>query len=245
LEYIDIKRVLAGFALLILLTGCDQAAIAESDASTSTPAAESATTLDTELKQASYMLGYQRAQGLAQQTQGILDMQAFVEGVADYVDGNASQIGASQQPSLMQALQDAIAAQQAEASRGIREAGDNYRAEYANKEGVVALPSGLLYEVITQGEGEKAKASDTVSTHYHGTLIDGTVFDSSVDRGQPSSFPVSGVIAGWTEALQLMAVGSKWRLVVPPDLAYGERGAGGDIAPGATLIFEVELLEIK
>ena len=110
---------------------------------------------------------------------------------------------------------------------------------------MVELPSGLLYEVMTEGSGPKPKGTDTVTTHYHGMLVDGTVFDSSVDRGQPASFPVNGVIAGWTEALQLMAVGSKWRLVIPPELAYGDRGAGADIKPGATLVFEVELLEIK
>lgn len=110
---------------------------------------------------------------------------------------------------------------------------------------MTTLASGLQYEVLVEGNGPKPSAEDTVVTHYHGTLTDGTVFDSSVDRGSPASFPVNRVIPGWTEALQLMGVGSKWRLVIPPELAYGERGAGGAIPPNSTLVFEVELLEIS
>ena len=112
------------------------------------------------------------------------------------------------------------------------------------REGVTVTESGLQYEVLTEGTGTKPTASDKVRVHYHGTLIDGTVFDSSVDRGEPATFGVGQVIKGWTEALQLMPVGSKWKLVIPSALAYGERGAGGDIGPNETLIFEVELLEI-
>jgi FKBP-type peptidyl-prolyl cis-trans isomerase FklB len=112
-------------------------------------------------------------------------------------------------------------------------------------EGVVTLPSGLQYKILKAGEGKKPGLDDTVSCHYRGTLINGTEFDSSLKRNEPTSFPVKGVIKGWTEALQLMPVGSKWQLFVPPNLAYGERGAGGAIGPNATLIFEVELLSIK
>jgi FKBP-type peptidyl-prolyl cis-trans isomerase FklB len=110
---------------------------------------------------------------------------------------------------------------------------------------VVTLPSGLQYKVITEGKGKKPKATDTVTTQYKGTLIDGTEFDSSIKRGQPASFPVSGVIPGWTEALQLMPVGSKWQLFVPAELAYGERSPAPEIGPDSTLIFEVELLSIQ
>ncbi len=113
------------------------------------------------------------------------------------------------------------------------------------KEGVVTLPSGLQYQILTEGTGAKPTLESTVKCHYHGTLIDGKVFDSSVDRGEPAEFPVNGVIKGWTEALQLMPVGSKWKLFIPAELAYGERGAGQDIGPNSALIFEVELLEIK
>lgn len=239
-----LARVLAGACLALALAGCDQQAQAQNENPAATTQGAQVV-LDTEIKEASYLLGYQRAQGLAQQTSGALDMQAFVQGVADFVAGADSQVGAGEQGRLMQALQDAINAKAAEASAGIRQAGDEYRAAYAQQDGVIELPSGLLYEVLTEGSGPKPKGTDTVTTHYHGTLVDGTIFDSSVDRGQPASFPVNGVIAGWTEALQLMSVGSKWRLVIPPELAYGDRGAGADIKPGATLVFEVELLEIN
>jgi len=113
------------------------------------------------------------------------------------------------------------------------------------KEGVVTLPSGLQYKVLQAGTGPKPAATDTVVCNYRGTLLDNTEFDSSYKRGQPATFPVGGVIKGWTEALQLMPVGSKWQLFIPADLAYGDRGAGGQIGPGATLIFEVELLSIQ
>ncbi len=120
-----------------------------------------------------------------------------------------------------------------------------YLEENKKKPGVMVTASGLQYEVMKDGTGPKPTLNDKVSCHYHGTLIDGTVFDSSVERGQPASFPLTGVIPGWTEALQLMKVGSKWRLVLPPELAYGERGAGGKIGPNSVLIFEVELLAIE
>jgi len=123
--------------------------------------------------------------------------------------------------------------------------GDAFLAENKTKEGVVALPSGLQYKILKAGDGEKPKPTDSVVCNYRGTLINGKEFDSSYKRGQPATFPVSGVIKGWTEALQLMPVGSKWQLFIPPDLAYGERGAGNDIAPNSTLIFEVELISIQ
>lgn len=117
--------------------------------------------------------------------------------------------------------------------------------ENGKRKGVVTLPSGLQYEVLKEGTGPMPKSTDKVTVHYQGTLIDGTIFDSSIQRGEPATFPVTGVIKGWVEALQLMKVGSKWKLFIPQDLAYGERGAGGQIGPYATLIFEVELLGIQ
>ena len=122
--------------------------------------------------------------------------------------------------------------------------GQQFLEENAKKPGVVALASGLQYEIITEGTGAKPTARDKVTCHYHGTLIDGTVFDSSVQRGQPATFPLNMVIKGWTEGLQLMTVGSKWRFFIPPHLAYGERQVSAQIAPNSTLIFEVELLSI-
>ena len=117
--------------------------------------------------------------------------------------------------------------------------------ENKNKEGVVTLPSGLQYKVLQEGTGRTPTATDTVSTHYRGTLLDGREFDSSYKRNEPTEFPVNRVIKGWTEALQLMKEGSKWMLYIPPHLAYGERGAGGLIGPNETLIFEIELLKVK
>ena len=123
--------------------------------------------------------------------------------------------------------------------------GEAFLAENGKREGVISLPSGLQYEVIHDGSGDKPGAADTVVTHYRGTLIDGKEFDSSHRRGEPASFPVNRVISGWTEALQLMTVGSKWKLFIPSNLAYGEGGAGKVIGPNATLIFEIELLEVR
>jgi FKBP-type peptidyl-prolyl cis-trans isomerase FklB len=124
-------------------------------------------------------------------------------------------------------------------------AGQAFLEANKQKAGVVALPSGLQYEMITQGTGIKPSAKNKVTCHYHGSLIDGTVFDSSVNRGQPATFPLNMVIKGWTEGLQLMPVGSKWRFFIPPQLAYGDRQTGSDIGPNSTLIFEVELLDVS
>lgn len=124
-------------------------------------------------------------------------------------------------------------------------AGQDFLETNKKKAGIVALPSGLQYEVITEGTGAKPSANNNVTCHYHGTLPDGTVFDSSVKRGQPATFPLNRVIKGWTEGLQLMSVGSKWRFFIPPHLAYGERQTGAHIGPNSTLVFEVELLGIS
>jgi FKBP-type peptidyl-prolyl cis-trans isomerase len=134
-------------------------------------------------------------------------------------------------------------AQQHQAAASSHQAGDAFLAANKSKEGVVTLPSGLQYKILTAGSGPKPTATDTVTCNYRGTLIDGSEFDSSYKNGKPVSFPLNGVIKGWTEALQLMPVGSKWQLVIPPDLAYGDAGRPG-IPPGATLVFEVELISI-
>ena len=125
------------------------------------------------------------------------------------------------------------------------QAGQDFLAENGKRENVFTLPSGLQYEIIKQGDGPKPLASNTVTCHYHGTTIKGEIFDSSVRRGQPASFPLNAVIKGWTEALQLMPVGSKWKLYIPPHLAYGNRGVSREIGPNSTLIFEVELLSFR
>jgi len=134
---------------------------------------------------------------------------------------------------------------QKDAAEKIKKVGEVFLAENTKKEGVVTLESGLQYQIIKEGTGAIPTAESTVTTHYHGSLIDGTVFDSSIERNTPASFPVNGVIAGWTEALQLMPLGSKWKLFIPQNLAYGANGAGDKIAPYSALIFDIELLEIK
>lgn len=141
-------------------------------------------------------------------------------------------------------IQGFMAEKQKVAGEADSKKGEVFLAENKSKPGVQTTASGMQYIVMKEGTGAKPGLNDKVTTHYHGTLMDGTVFDSSVERGQPASFPVSGVIPGWTEALQMMPVGSKWKLFLPANLAYGERGAGGKIGPNATLIFEVELLSI-
>ncbi len=141
-------------------------------------------------------------------------------------------------------MQQKQQAKTAQAAEGNRKEGNAFLAANKDKEGVVTLPSGLQYKILTAGTGPKPTTSDSVVCNYRGTLINGTEFDSSYKRGQPATFPVTGVIKGWTEALQLMPVGSKWQLFIPADLAYGDRGAGADIGPGATLVFEIELLSI-
>ena len=200
---------------------------------------ETAQTLDqgSDLDSASYLIGYQQMRSVIEQAGTHVNPDAFLLGTTDAIAGAESQVASDKQELVLAALRDAITASNSEP-------GNIYRAENAKRPEVTTLPSGLQYEVIVAGDGPKPGPTDTVSTHYHGSLVDGTVFDSSVDRGIPAQFPVNGVIAGWTEALQLMGVGSKWRLVIPPELAYGERGAGGAIPPQATLIFEVELLDI-
>ncbi len=200
--------------------------------------------LNSDIDKASYLLGYRQAEGMAAQTQGVLSQQAYLAGVQDFIASSDNRVAGENQQALMTAIQTAITAKQQAASASVIEAGNQFREEYKQKEGVKELDSGLLYEVLTEGSGKTPGLTDTVTTHYHGTLIDGSVFDSSVERGQPASFPVNGVIRGWTEALQLMKEGSKWRLVIPPELAYGDRGAGPKIGPGATLVFEVELISV-
>ena len=202
----------------------------------------SAQKLNNEIDSVSYSLGVNIGENIKTQFPDI-DLKNFEAAIKDVLDDNKkpSISGADAQKTI----QEYFTKQQAKASESVVEEGRKFLAENSKKENVVTLESGLQYEVIKNGEGAKPTLNDQVTTHYHGTLIDGTVFDSSIERGEPASFPVSGVIKGWTEALQLMNVGSKWRLFVPYDLAYGERGAGPKIGPFTTLIFEVELISIN
>ncbi len=179
-----------------------------------------------------------------------LDPAIFEQGLKDGMSGGKTLMTEEEARAALMQLQTEVRAQQAEKAKQAGEAnkkeGEAFLAANKTKPGVVTLPSGLQYKILTEGKGPKPTASDTVVCNYSGTLVNGTEFDSSYKRGQPSTFPVTGVIKGWTEALQLMPVGSKWQLFIPSDLAYGDRGTpGGEIGPNSTLIFEVELLSIQ
>lgn len=189
----------------------------------------------------SYSLGILIGNNL--KNEGITNISApdLVEALEDVLMGKGK-IAVQNANELVQKTMSEKAALQ---SAGVKEEGEKFLAENKNKPGIITTPSGLQYEVIQMGTGKKPSLQDKVKTHYHGTLINGKVFDSSVQRGEPISFPVNGVIKGWTEALQLMPVGSKFKLYIPYQLAYGERGAGADIKPFSALIFEVELLDIE
>jgi len=202
--------------------------------------------LDNELTQVCYTIGANVGTNLAMDLtqKGIdnLDIDALVLGIKNGMNNEPLKIDPEKGNALVSTFM-----QNAETKkREQMDAGNNkFFEENLKKEGVIQLESGMQYEVMVEGDGEKPEATSEVTTHYHGTLLDGTVFDSSVERGQPATFGVSQVIKGWTEALQLMPKGSKWRLYIPHDLAYGDRGAPPKIAPFAALIFEVELLEIN
>ncbi len=199
--------------------------------------------LNTDESRVSYGIGRQMGDQLRQNPPPGTDIEAVMAGLRDAFKGVESAVDPAQLNASFAVIRERMEAEAAEKAQKSAQAGIDFLAENANKDGVVVLESGLQYEVVTAGEGEKPVASSTVRTHYHGTLIDGTVFDSSYERGQPAEFPVGGVIAGWTEALQLMPVGSKWRLYVPSELAYGGQ-AVGSIPAHSALVFDVELLEI-
>ena len=199
-------------------------------------------TPETEMEKVSYSLGVNMASSVKSQGLESIDANAVAKAFNDVFEGNDLDISEEES---MKILQDFFGKLQAKKSEKANEDGMNYLTENAQKEGVITTESGLQYEVLVSGKGEKPTTNSQVTVHYHGTLIDGTIFDSSVDRGQPATFGVTQVIKGWTEALQLMSVGDKWKLTIPSNLAYGDQGAGGMIGPGETLIFEVELLSIK
>jgi FKBP-type peptidyl-prolyl cis-trans isomerase FklB len=193
------------------------------------------------MKKISYALGLNIGHNLTGAGIKGLDINKFIDGIRDVLEKKPQAITTEEAQALLNSYFTNLQAEQAEEQM---KAGKEYLAANAKKEGVVTLPSGLQYEILTEGNGAKPTASDNVVCHYHGTLIDGTIFDSSVRRGEPATFGVNQVIKGWVEALQLMSVGSKWRLTVPSELAYGAQGAGQHIAPYSTLIFEVELIDI-
>jgi len=207
--------------------------------------------LDSHQAQVSYIIGRDLARNFAQQ--GLeLDVDTLAGALKEGLQGLPSRLTQEQMQAAMQQLQEQMGGtdedqqdSDSDSMNNNKAEGEAFLAANAKKAGITTLPSGLQYEVLTAGAGKKPGLGSSVTTHYHGTLINGTVFDSSYQRGQPATFPVNGVIAGWTEALQLMGEGSKYRLYIPSDLAYGKRGAGRDIPGDTALIFDVELIKVN
>ena len=196
----------------------------------------------------SYALGLSIGRQLSQMGAADLNIGDFAQAVKDMIDGKEPQVATAEAQQIVEDFfrkqEERQRAEAAEKYKGAKSEGEKYLSENAKKEGVVTLPSGLQYQVLKEGNGKSPKATDKVVCHYEGMLIDGTMFDSSIQRGEHATFPLNGVIAGWTEGLQLMKVGSKYKLYIPSKIAYGERGVSQVIPPNSTLIFEVELLEI-
>lgn len=243
--------VALGFSTVFAQTSKKPASAKETTAKKETTKSETQGTvkmLSTEKDSLSYALGVNIATSFSQQKIDI-DVDVLATAMKDVLAGGKTQLDEQQVMAVLMQFQQKMQARQSEeaskAGEKNRVEGEKFLAENKKKEGVQVTPSGLQYKVITMGTGEKPKASDQVTVHYTGRLITGEVFDSSVDRGEPATFPLNGVIAGWTEGVQLMPVGSKFEFYIPSDLAYGPRGAGGLIGPDATLVFEVELISIN
>lgn len=204
--------------------------------------------LNSHERKLSYLLGHNYGSRIKHDDLKV-DVETLVAGLKEALAGKPSRLSDEDAQEVFERLQTEMAARAEEKAAQIgaenAKAGEKFLADNGKRKEVTTTASGLQYEVLKKGDGPKPKASDTVKVHYHGTLIDGTVFDSSIERGEPIEFGVKQVILGWTEALQLMPVGSKWKLFIPSKLAYGEQGAGDVIGPNETLIFEVELLDIK
>lgn len=244
-----LHRFAAVTAATLLLAACGGDKAPEKAPATDTaPATEEASPLSTIDQKLSYIVGENMARQFS--SDGItLDTDTLALAVADVAAGNEPRLSEEEKRNTIQEIQTRAQEKQKAEREALaatnKETGAAYLAANSLKEGVITTESGLQYKEITAGSGETPTENDTVTVNYKGTLVDGTVFDSSYDRGQPATFPVSGVIPGWIEALQLMNVGDKFELVIPSDLAYGPGGTGPVIGPNATLIFEVELLEIQ
>ena len=196
----------------------------------------------------SYALGLGIGRQLLQMGANELSIDDFSQAIKDVISGAELKVNDTEAQQIVQDFfqkqEEKQRAAAAEKGKTAKVDGEKYLAENAQKEGVVTLPSGLQYKVLREGNGKKPKATDQVKCHYEGMLVDGTMFDSSIQRGEPTTFPLNGVIAGWTEGLQLMQEGAKYRFFIPYQLGYGERGAGSSIPPFATLVFDVELIEV-
>ena len=233
-------------------TSSSTASKAPAKKATTTSGAATAAPLTTRKQKFSYALGMNIATGLGAnlKRQDVeVDWNLVAQGIKDGASGAKTRLTEEEAKTVLNEVQNEVRKEQGEKMKATAEAnkkdGEAFLAANKTKEGVQTTPSGLQYKVLVEGKGPKPTADDTVVCNYKGMLINGTEFDSSYKRGEPATFPVKGVIKGWTEALQMMPVGSKWQLFIPSDLAYGERGAGAEIGPDSTLIFEVELISIK
>jgi FKBP-type peptidyl-prolyl cis-trans isomerase FklB len=210
--------------------------------------AQKKTTLKTQKEKVSYIIGTDIGKNLKKQSIDV-NPELLFKGIKDAFAGDKFLLTNQEIQEVMGAFQQEMIAKQSEkmskAGAANKKEGEAFLDANKRKDSVITLPSGLQYKVVVEGTGKTPTVTDTVTTHYRGTLIDGTEFDNSYKRGESATFPVKGVIAGWTEALQLMKAGSKWKLYIPANLAYGDRGAGQLIGPGATLIFDIELISVK
>ena len=245
------RSILAAFVIGVLLTG-GSALAADTGAAPATetkePAAIEPSPFKTEKETISYTLGMSVGRSLKMQSLDV-DVDAFLQGMKDTLSGGKTLLTEQQVADTMRALQQKMRAQQQQQMRELGEKntreGEAFLAENAKKEGVVVLPEGLQYKVLTEGTGPTPQQADTVMVNYRGTLIDGTEFDSSAESGGPIPLTINNVVKGMQEALKLMKVGSKWQIFIPSALAYGERGAGAFIGPNAAIVFDVELVSIK
>ena len=206
------------------------------------------TPLDSDNQKYSYALGYQIGSQIQRQldAEGVeLDVDAFARGIVDVLSGRALALSQEEIMKAINTKSEQAAEKMKELGDSNESSGEEFRAEYGKQETVLRTDSGILYRALTTGSGTKPGPNDTVVVHYRGTLPDGQEFDSSYKRGQPATFSLGGIIAGWKEVLQLMSEGAKWEVVIPPELGYGSVGAGGLIGPNQTLVFEIELIEVK
>lgn len=247
-RFLDTQATFVATAILLLGNALAQQTPAAATQPSPAQGGQSAPTLTSKKEKVSYAIGMSLGTNLHRQSVEV-DPKILQQGIEDGLAGGKTLLSEDEARATLTEFQSEMRQKQQEKMQQAGEAnkkeGEAFLAANKTKDGVVTLPSGLQYKIMTVGAGPKPTAGDSVVCNYRGTLIDGKEFDSSYKRGQPARFPVSGVIKGWTEALQLMPVGSKWQLFVPPDLAYAERGSGPDIGPNATLIFEVELLSIQ
>jgi FKBP-type peptidyl-prolyl cis-trans isomerase FklB len=235
--------LLLSAALVVGLSGCNDGKGPVVAESTKVPA------LQSDLEKFSYSVGVLMATDMKQKGIDGLDERAMGRAIRDVLDDKPLQLDEEQMTAALEQaaqkiMEDQLARAKAEAEQA-KAAGESYLAENGRREGVVTLPSGIQYQVLTEGSGEKPTLESTVVAHYHGTLIDGTVFDSSHERGSPATFALARVVQGWQEVLPLMPVGSKWQVVIPSELAYGETGAPPKIGGNETLLFDIELVAIK